>query len=635
LESAQLSQHAAQLQLTGQLHEAEAAYRRAIKLAPNDPATHYNLGNVCLELERPADAIVCYRAALRLTPDHPQILLQLGNAYSALGKFNEAAVHFQKSTTADRANPAAYFNLGNALRELAKPAEAAAAYQAALKLDAHDADTHNNLGNVLRELGRLDEAITCYREALRLNPNLHHAKLHLLHQQQHICDWRDLDTKVTEIRDLVMHEPKAQIPPFAFLSLPGTTAAEQRQCASQWVVNRYAGLIQQASKLAFSHSRKLKPKLRIGYLSGDFRLHPLAFLISELIELHDRSRFEVFAYSYAKDDNTAERKRLEQAFDRFVDIRSMSQQEAAKRIHADGIDILIDLTGFTQSSRSGIVALRPAPIQVSWLGFPGTMGGFEGTPFFDYLISDAFITPPKQADCYAEQLVLMPDCYQPNDRKRPIAAFPTRAASGLPEQGFVFCCFNQTFKITPQVFDKWMNILKSVSGSVLWLLDCNRWAKDNLQREAQLRGIHPDRLIFAPRVSVDQHLARHVLADLFLDTLPYNAHTTTSDALWMGLPVLTCTGETFASRVAASLLRAANLPRLITHTLQDYEAHAITLASNPAELAAIKQKLITNKQHLPLFDTQRFTRHLEQAYQAMWHTHQTGHLPQAIKLMIK
>lgn len=634
MESAQLSQHAAQLQQAGQLHEAEAAYRRAIKLAPNDPATHYNLGNVCLELERPADAIVCYLAALRLASDHPQILLQLGNAYSAMGRFNEAVAHFQKSTSADRANSAAYFNLGNALRELARPTEAAAAYQAALKLNPNDADTHNNLGNVLRELGRLDEAIACYREALRLNPRLHHAKVHLLHQCQHICDWRDFDTYVAEVRELVMHEPKAQVSPFAFLALPGTTAAEQRQCASQWVANRYAGLMRQASKLAFSHSRQLKPKLRIGYLSGDFRLHPLAFLISELIELHDRSHFEVFSYSYAKDDNTAERKRLEQAFDRFVDIRSISQQDAAKRIHADAIDILVDLTGFTQGSRSGIVALRPAPIQVSWLGFPGTMGGFEGAPFFDYLISDAFITPPEQADCYAEQLVLMPDCYQPNDRKRPIAAFPTRAASGLPEQGFVFCCFNQTFKITPQVYDIWMNILNSVSGSVLWLLDCNRWAKENLRCEARLRGVDPDRLIFAPRVPVDQHLARHTLAGLFLDTLPYNAHTTTSDALWMGLPVLTCAGETFASRVAASLLLAANLPQLITYTLQDYEARALALANNPAELAAINQKLTSDKQHLPLFDTQRFARHLELAYQTMWQN-LTRHSPQAIKLMIK
>jgi len=634
LQAAQLSQHAEQLQRAGQLHEAEAAYLRAIKLAPNNPATHYNLGNLCLELERPADAIACYRTALRLAPDHPQILLQLGNAYSTLGKFNEAAAHFRKSTSTGRADPAAYFNLGNALRELAKPAEAAAAYRAALKLDPNDADTHNNLGNVLRELGRLDEAIACYREALRLNPKLYHAKLHLLHQQQHICDWRDMDAQIAEIRDLVMHEPTAQIPPFAFLSLSGTTAAEQRQCTSQWVVNRYAGLMKSSGRPTFP-SRESKPKLRIGYLSGDFRLHPLAFLISELIELHDRSRFEVFAYSYAKDDHTAERKRLERAFDQFVDIRPISQQEAAKRIHTDAIDILVDLTGFTQGSRSGIVALRPAPIKVSWLGFPGTMGGFEGAPFFDYLISDAFITPPEQADCYAEQLVLMPDCYQPNDRKRQVGLSPTRAESGLPEQGFVFCCFNQTFKIMPQVYDIWMNILNSVPGSVLWFLECNRWAKENLRCEAQLRGVNPDRLIFAPRVPVDQHLARHVLADLFLDTLPYNAHTTTSDALWMGLPVLTCAGETFASRVAASLLRAANLPQLITHTLQDYEARAITLVSNPAELATIRQKLITDKQYLPLFDAQRFARHLERAYQAMWQTHQTGHSPQAIKLMIK
>jgi predicted O-linked N-acetylglucosamine transferase (SPINDLY family) len=442
--------------------------------------------------------------------------------------------------------------------------------------------------------------------------------------------------------------PQAQISPFAFLAMPTTTAAEQKTCANNWLTNRYATLIEYGRTLNFKYSLVASSagkskKIRIGYLSADFRLHPLAFLISELIELHDRSQFEIIAFSYGVNDQSSARARLEKAFDEFHDIRALSEIDAAIKIHASNIDILVDLTGFTQTSRSGIAALRPAPININWLGFAGTMGeisageisvgkisaGAISTPtaaglqdtkqaLFDYLLSDAFITPAEAAPDYAEKLLLLPDCYQPNDRKRPVGKTPSRESCQLALDSFVFCCLNQTFKITPEVFAVWMRLLKATPNSVLWLLDCNQWAKQNLIIEAEKSGVSAEKLVFAPRIAIADHLARHVHADLFLDTLPYNAHTTCSDALWMGVPVITCAGDTFAARVAGSLLSAADLTELITYTLQDYENKALYLASNPKILTEIKQKLLAEKMTSALFDTANFAKALEASYQTIW-----------------
>lgn len=622
-----LSNQALALKAAGRLADAINTLQLALSLAPDDLEIVYNLGNAYTESQRNEDAAKCYR---RILQDYPQdedlkqalchALQELGNQYQQSGQYTNAEAAYLEAICIISNEASLYYNLGNAQRELGKAAEAAGQYQHAIQLNPNDADAYNNLGNVQRELGDLATSIASYQKALDINPKLYHAKVHLVHQKQHVCDWKGLDKEVSEIREWVKNVPEAQISPFAFLAMPGITAHEQKKCADNWLKNRYSSAFNQGKALAFKYKNNHQ-KLRIGYLSADFRLHPLASLISEFIELHDRDSFEIHAYSYGVNDESAERKRIEKAFDSFEDIRNLSTIDAATKINQDEIDILVDLTGFTQTSRSQIVALRPAPISVSWLGFPGTMGNLNSEPLFDYLLSDAFITLPTEANTYSEKLALLPQSYQPNDRKRPVGKTKTRMECGLPKDSFVFCCFNQTFKILPEVFDCWMRLIKQVPNSVLWLLECNQWAKANLIREAEARGVNKDCLIFAPRVSMADHMARQGCADLFLDTQPYNAHTTTSDALWMGLPVLTCAGDTFSSRVAGSLLKAANLDELITYSLSDYENKALTLATNPDDLTRIKAHLLAHREGLPLFDTPQFVKDLESLYKRIKPAH--------------
>ncbi|MCX7187336.1 MAG: tetratricopeptide repeat protein [Methylophilales bacterium] len=622
------------LRANNQIAEALAPLQQALTLQPKDLDIQLNLGNTYLALDQFEQAAVYYRRIVRVQPNKTDVrlalchcLTTLGNQAHALGHFQQAETYFQEAIPLNTKDATLHYNLGNAQRELGKAALASKAYQLALIYAPNDADIHNNLGNVQRELGQLDLAIASYTSALRHNPQLHHAKVHLVHQKQHTCAWQDLEKDVQQIREWVNTQPSAQISPFAFLAMAGTSAQEQKTCADNWVNNRYSALIAQSKPYAFSEVQP-KQKIKIGYLSADFRLHPLAFLVSELIELHDRQQFEIIAFSYGVNDQSSARARLVKAFDHFHDIRNLSEAESAQKIHDCGIDILVDLTGFTQNSRSGIAALKPAPMSINWLGFPGTMGSLrlaqgQQRSLFNFILSDGFITPETSAHDYAETLALLPDCYQANDRKRPVGKIPSREACGLPASGFVFCCFNQSFKISAEVFALWMRLLKAQDDSVLWLLDCNTWAKQNLIREAELLGINQARLVFAPRVEIADHLARHVHADLFLDTNPYNAHTTCSDALWMGLPLLTCVGDTFASRVAGSLLTAANLTELITYNMQDYENKALYLLNNPEKIKLIKEKLHASKSSVALFDTPRFTKSLENLYQNLWNKHRT------------
>jgi protein O-GlcNAc transferase len=438
-----------------------------------------------------------------------------------------------------------------------------------------------------------------------------------------VCDWAQRDKLAGEVRRHVI-EQKSQISPFMLLGY-SDDAALHLLCAKNYVRNRFGVTSQSFVSRAIWRNEKIK----VAYISSDFRLHPLSFLMAELFELHDRSQFEVIGVSLGPDDGSDMRSRLVAAFDRFIDVQRIGDQEVARLINDLQIDIAVDLNGHTQGARPGIMALRPAPLQVSYMGLPGTMGA----DFIDYIIADAIVLPVDQQLHYTENIVQLPDCYMVNDRKRTISSrTPTREELGLPTEGFIFCCFNNNWKITPAVFDVWMRLLKAVERSVLWLFRDNEDAETNLRKEAAARGIDPTRLVFADRLPLEDHLARHRLADLLLDTLPYNAHTTASDALWVGVPVVTCQGKAFAGRVAASLLNAVGLPDLVTHSLEEYETLALRLAADRTLLCGFRDRLDHNRLRFPLFDTDRFCGHIESAYATMWELSQRGERPRSFRV---
>jgi predicted O-linked N-acetylglucosamine transferase (SPINDLY family) len=444
-------------------------------------------------------------------------------------------------------------------------------------------------------------------------------------ESRDMCEWSGLTDLRDQFRAQLARKEAGKISPFLLLSMSGVSAAEQRECSELWMKDKQAACAPDRVALDFTFDSKSRARLKIAYLSCDLQEHATALLLVEMLEAHDRSRFELFAYSYGADDGKAMRPRLEATFDHFTDIEAMSNIEAARAIHADGIDILVDLKGYTQHTRTAILMLGPAPVQVNYLGYPGTLG----TDICDYIITDPFLTPAGSAADYSENFAYLPHSYQPHGRKGEIGAPPTRTAAGLPETGFVFCCFNQAYKITPKIFDIWCRLLLMVPDSVLWLLH-NTKAEGNLRNEAFGRGITSDRLVFAEDLPQVEHLGRLQLADLVLDTLPYNAHTTASDALWAGVPLVTCPGETFPSRVAGSLLHAIGLGELIATDLDGYFDLAYALASEPDRLATIKAKLAVNRMTTALFDIEAYTRDLEGLFEDMWQRYCDGGEPTAI-----
>ncbi len=608
--------------------EAAQQYRSALELAPDNPFVWFGLALACRQLPgQREESVQCLRKCIGLKPDFADAHHELAVTLHAEGRLNEAEAHYRSALQYAPDNAMTHRQLGNVLVKGNRVDEAVGCFRKAIELQPDLADAHLNLGSAYSLQGARDQAIRCYEALLRLRPDNAAAAQCLLFEMQHVCDWSRLEELYERQRRSARDPQGQQISSFSMLSTP-LTPAEQLQCMKNFARGQLPADLHDRERLHFRFERRAKPKLRIGYLSADFHEHATAYLMAELFELHDRSRFEIAAYSYGPDDGSPMRSRLIRAFDHFADISRLSYTDAATRIHGDQVDILVDLKGYTQFARTEIVALRPAPIQVNYLGYPGTMG----VDFIDYLITDRFITPPGHAEYFSEKLVYMPDSYQVNDRKRIVADTPPRSELGLPEQSFVFCCLNQTFKILPHVFATWMRLLKAVPASVLWLLESNPWATQNLLRQAQNHGGEPKRLIFAPMWPSARHIARMGAADLFLDTSPCNAHTTASDAFWAGLPVLTCAGNTFASRVAGSLLTAAGMPELVTHTMEDYEALALRLASSPGELAALRARLARNRTTSPLFDTPTFARHLENAYLQMWEIYLAGNEPRAIEL---
>jgi predicted O-linked N-acetylglucosamine transferase (SPINDLY family) len=604
----------------GKVDEALTYYHKSISLNSNLIEAYVNIGGILKNQGKPDEALATYRHALKINPESPEIYLNLGVIFQSLGDFNQAVAYYKKSLDLKPDFAEANNKLGNAFLEQNLIAEAYACYSKAIKMNPNFADAYYNLGALLILQRKNSEGLEYLQKSLNINPDHNTARTLVMHLMQHMCNWTDLASIAQTVRHAVINEPTTEkniFPPFAFLAIPGATAKEQKQCALRWAHNEYSSLISLRKKLDFKCKRSPNSKITIAYISMDLRNHPVSYLMAEVFKLHDRNRFNVIAYAYDNDKKSAMRERLESSFDSFVDIRNYTHEQAAKKIHADHVDILIDLTGHTQNNRTGILALRPAPVQVNYLGYPGTMGA----DFYDYLIADRFIIPEEHKPHYTETIVWMPDCFQANDRSRPRPAPPTRSELGLANDAVVFCCFNQTYKITQEMFDVWCRLLIAVPDSIIWITASNPQSEINLRNEAEARGIAGERLVMAPLLSREAHLARMQCADLFLDTLPYNAGTTCSDALWMGLPVITCAGDSFVSRMAGSLLATIGTPELITYNLEDYYRLALDLATDRKKLEAIRNKIIANRDTSPLFDTERFTRNLENAYIRMMDIH--------------
>lgn len=606
----------------GRLEEALAAFEKAIELKADYAEAFYNRGTVLQQQAKLEESLAAYGQAVRLRRDYADAISNAGIILQELGRAGEAIELYRQLLDRVPAHADACNNMGTALLAEGRPRGALAAFEQALAQKPDFPEAFCNLGNAWRELGNLTEAIAAYRNALRLRPDNAEAFSQLVYHRAQACDWAGYSADQEKLVGMVRRG--IRVPPFYLLSTPAS-ASDQLIGAQQWI-----GPIRPPRQAVFVHAPVVeRERIRLGYLSGDFHQHATAQLMAELFERHDRSRFDVFAYSYGPDDNSPMRARLASAFDRFVDIRTLSHREAAGRIHADNVDILIDLKGYTHHARPAISAFRPAPVQVSYLGYPATMGA----EFIDYIIVDPFVVPDSQQPFFSERLVHLPGNYQVNDRRRDLTGVDTlRQDWGLPAAELVFCSFNNSYKISPGMFDIWMRLLRSVPGSVLWLLETNGLVKANLRAEAGRRGVDPDRLVFAPVVPSAEHLERHRHADLFLDTLPCNAHTTASDALWAGLPVLTCSGSTFAGRVAGSLLMAVGLPELVTASLEDYERAALALAGTPQRLIALRHKLATSRDASALFDLPKSAQHIEAAYTRMWQNWFSGRMPAAFSI---
>ena len=606
----------------GRLDEALAAFENAIRVKADYAEAFYNRAMVLQQQTRLEEALAAYGQAVRLRADYVDAINNAGIVLQELGRAGEAVDLYRELLQRIPAHADACNNLGTALLAQGRPDEARIALEQALAYRPDFPEASYNLGNAWRELGNLGEAIAAYRNALRLRPDYADAFSQLVYHRAQSCDWDGHEKNQDELLGMVRRG--VRVPPFYLLSTPAS-AADQLQCAESWIAT-----IRPPRQAVFAHQPIVpRERIRLGYVSGDFHQHATAELMAELFERHDRARFEVFAYSCGRDDDGPMRARLRSAFDRFVDIRDLPHRKAAERIHADEIDILVDLKGYTHGARPAIAAHRPAPVQVSYLGFPATMGA----DFIDYLVVDPFVAPGSEQPFFSERLVHLPDSYQVNDRRREAADLGTsRGDCGLPAEGLVLCCFNNSYKISPAFFDIWMRLLGSVPGSVLWLLESNGLVKGHLRAEAGRRGIDPSRLIFAPLIPSAEHLGRHRHADLFLDTLPCNAHTTASDALWTGLPVLTCSGNTFAGRVAGSLLRAADMAELVTGSLEEYEQAALALARDPRRLVALRRRLEASRDTCALFDTPKLTANIEAAYLRMWQTWLSGRAPAAFAI---
>jgi protein O-GlcNAc transferase len=673
----------------GRCEEAVECYQKALAIRPDFPEAHNNLGHTLQKLERFAEAILAFEKAIALRPDYAEAHNNLGNVLHLLDRSDEAIAQYEKAIAIRPTYAEACWNLGNALRAVNRAEEAIAQYEKALAITPNYAEANNSLGNTLRILGRHEEAIGQFQKAIAKRPDYIDAHLNLgqvlTEFERHEAAIAQYDRVLAVARHhaealagrgralaglkrhreaVASFERALRLAPDHPFALGGLIRSAVEACDWTTTTRRIPELAQRAvgggfvepldlivyrddpalhlaaAKSFVRHSFPTRPlwtgavwrnpKIRLGYVASGFHEHPTAYLTAELIEIHDRSRFEVLGFAIGPDDKSDIRARIMRAFDRFHDVRPQTDEEIAHLINDMQVDIVIDRSGYTGNSRPGVFTYRPAPIQVNYIGYPGTLA----SDVYDYVIADQTVLPFDQQPFYTEKIVHLPESYLVNDTKRltPVDAI-TREQTGLPAHGFVFCCFNLTSKITPQMFDIWMRLLRQVEGSVLWLLRSHPATEQNLAKEAAARGVDPARLVYADRMKLDKHLARHRLADLFLDTLPYNAHTTGSDALLAGLPLVTCLGRAFAGRVAASLLVAVGLPELVTRSPEEYEACALRLATEPSLLAKFRDRLQQNKLTYPLFNSDCYRRQIEAAYMTMWELWQRGEKPRNFAIM--
>lgn len=606
----------------GRNEEALESYEEALILDPGFAEVYCNLGALMQQTEDLSRSLQYYDKAIALNPTYAEAHCNRGVVLQKMRRLDEALEAYDHAILLRKEYAEGYSNRGTAYQELHRYKDALRDFERAIELKPDWAVAYNNCGTVLQRLQQYERAAECYQRALQNDPKYPYLPGLFLHMKQFLCDWEGFEEKFADLVAGIEAGEKVALP-FQMLSLTDSSSL-QRRAAEIYVENRY-----RTNALTSCFRSRRSRRIRIAYFSADFHQHATCYLAAELFARHNRDKFEIFGFSLGPDYQDAMRQRVVSSMDHFFDVRQMSDEEIATLCHEKEIDLAVDLNGFTSNSRLSLFAERVAPIQVSYLGYPGTLA----VDFIDYLVADPIVLPETCREHYSEKILYLPDSYQVNDSTREIALDPlTRTDAGLPDDAFVFCCFNNNYKILPEVFSSWMRLLMKVEGSVLWLLEDNVWARKNLCREAERRGIDSSRLVFAPRLSNAEHLGRHQLADLFLDTWPYNAHTTASDALWSGLPVLTRVGKSFASRVAASLLEAVGLSELITDSLEAYENLALALASDSSRLRNLKSTLLQNKRTAPLFDSARFTAHLEGAYLAAYERHRAGLSPETIRI---
>lgn len=610
------------LQDLSRREEAVASYDKALSLNPTYAEAHNNRGNALAILKRLEDAVVSYERALSINPKYPEAYCNLGNALRGCKRMHEAIASYDKALSLQPDHAQVYFNRGLALMDLRRVDEALACFDKALSLKSDYLEAHVGRGDALFEIKRYQQARAAYERALAIDSTTSSAMFGIAHVKQVLCDWRGYEGDRKRLLEIVASGATTQ--PFMMRTISSSLNDLRAAALASNAALPTHGLPRFVAKGSPPGER-----LRIGYLSSDIKTHPVGRLMADVLDKYDHRQFSIHGYSTGSDDGSALRSRLIRAFDHFVDLEAHSDADAARRINEDGIDILVDLNGCTAGQRPRILASRPAPLQVSMLSYLGP----TAASFIDYLVADPIVVPPSHQPWYDERVVYLRHCYLPATRVPKPVEIPSRRDFGLPEGAFVYCNFNSSYKITPEVFGAWMRILKAVPNSVLWLLAGNDTeVSTNLRTEAASRGISPDRLVFAPSISVDAYLARFRHADLFLDTLPCGACTVGRDALSVGLPILTCTGQVFSGRHATSLLHAAGMPELITQNLLDYEAAAVRLANEPGQLRTLRALLEANDATRQLFDISGFVRDLEEIFRHMDEIRRRGEPPRAFSL---